>query len=280
MNIQIQTTTRCNARCVLCPYTGSWFQHNPQNMTDLVFSEIIQKLKKIKKIERICPYLMNDPFMDKRIVNRLSIIQKELVFGYLEISTNAEALTDKIIGELADILPRTPYRFIVSVQGASFSQHQKLMSVNTDRVWDNIQKLDEVLDITIQGCGVPECKQETNNNYYNQVQFVNYIKKNLYTGSSAGIRFFPYNDRGGQIKDSLQYNRNKDNCSRLWNWLHLCYDGQITLCCNDYNRQYLFGNILDYDSPEDFHKSPKFRSFCVDYYNKTEGLLCNKCSMV
>ena len=279
MNIQIQTSTICNARCILCPYKGSWLHNNPHIMSDTVFISVIQKLKKIKNIGRICLYLMNEPFTDSKLLDRLFIVKKELDFTHIEISTNAELLNREVIDRLQKMLANVKYDFIVSVQGASYKQHKEMMQINPAKVWENLKYLNTRIDFRIHGCGTPERKTKNTKEFYTAKNFMEYIKNNM-PESFNKIQFFGYNDRASQIENSYACSRPYEDCSRLHNWLHIWYDGQIGLCCVDYNRQYLFGNILDYDSPEDFHKSPKFRSFCVDYYNKTEGLLCNKCSMV
>ena len=74
--------------------------------------------------------------------------------------------------------------------------------------------------------------------------------------------------------------RSREDCSRLHNWIHITYNGDITLCCVDYNREYLFGSILDYDNPEDYHKTKKFKEFLIKFYKQDKSLKCYNCNMV
>lgn len=280
MNIQIQTTTICNARCSICPYEGSWFNKNPVIMDNILFRNIVNNLKKVKNIERICLYLMNEPFTDKNIIERINIVKNELKFGFIEISTNAELLTKNKIDLLAETFIHTPYRLIVSVQGASRQQHRNMMKIDPEKVWNNVNYMNKKMEFRIQGCGIPEIECDTTERYYDAEEFYDYITKETYNNFKAeNIRFFKYNDRGGQIEKAYRKKRNQPICSRLYNWMHILYNGDIALCCNDYNKEYIMGNILDYDNPEDFMKSDKFIQFMAKYKAQDDSILCRYCNM-
>src|SRR4030042_6384200 len=66
LNIQIQTNSFCNGKCRFCPYQGSWHQKNPGEMSWENYRKIIQNLKQLK-IAKFCPYLENEPLLDKEI---------------------------------------------------------------------------------------------------------------------------------------------------------------------------------------------------------------------
>ena len=165
------------------------------------------------------------------------------MFKRLELSTNVELVTKNIVDELKNVLCDVSYDFTVSVQGASLQQHKEMMSIDVERTWENIQYLSSQLKIKIQGCGTPEIKTKNTTIYYGSQEYYQYIKKNM-SPDFDNILYFGYNDRGANIKDSYNCIRPFSFCNRLNNWLHITYDGQITLCCNDYDRQYLFGSVL------------------------------------
>ena len=48
IDVQIQTTSLCNARCISCPYPYSWFKRNPGKMTEETFNKVISKLDSVK----------------------------------------------------------------------------------------------------------------------------------------------------------------------------------------------------------------------------------------
>src|SRR5262245_23190581 len=62
LKIQIQTTTRCNAACVMCPYDGitseSGFAHH--QMDETMYLEILAQLRE-RDVERLSLFLMNEP---------------------------------------------------------------------------------------------------------------------------------------------------------------------------------------------------------------------------
>ena len=67
--MQIQTVSACNANCYFCPYVGSWHKQNPGKMEDDVFVKIVDQLAKYQ-IKKFCPYLENEPFLDKKLFDR------------------------------------------------------------------------------------------------------------------------------------------------------------------------------------------------------------------
>jgi len=253
---------------------------NPKLMTDDVFGKVVESLKHVS-IERLAPYLMCEPFSDPKLLDRIRLLKDNLAFKYLEISTNAALLTQSVIDNLKDALAGRAYRLIVSIQGASIQQHRDMMQVDPEKVWRNIAALANAgLAIDIQGCGSPQESNQTV--FFTRDAFEQYVRDHVNSNLifDQNIRYFEYNDRGGQIANTFSYKRNNPTCTRLWNWLHILHDGQITLCCNDYNRDYLFGHVWEYNKPQDYLKSAKFNTIKERLCAGDETLLCSKCSML
>src|SRR4029077_2221945 len=67
--IQIQTNTFCNATCVMCPYPKVSKEVTNGKMSEELYTEILAQCAHEPGVGRIEPFLMNEPFTDKRLVD-------------------------------------------------------------------------------------------------------------------------------------------------------------------------------------------------------------------
>ncbi len=261
MNVQIQTSSSCNAACIMCPYPESWHRKNPGVMQDSTFSRIMDQISNLK-INKICPYFQNDPLMDKKIFLRINEIKKRLEFNILEISTNANSMSEKRSELLADELKDIPHDIWLSFHGVDSSAYENITGLSFDRCLRHIIYLlkisqDIPLNIAIVGAGMPlndairHEKNFTRNdylNFWNRIFLENNIRK------KPRVVHFRYHDRAGTIRRNsinMQKTIRRDltnfYCPRIDQWLHFLYSGELVLCCDDYHREQVFGNITTAD---------------------------------
>jgi radical SAM protein with 4Fe4S-binding SPASM domain len=78
------------------------------------------------------------------------------------------------------------------------------------------------------------------------------------------------------MKDRMK-NRTVVGCQnwgdRNYEWLSVNSSGDAILCCNDYNFDYIFGNILEQDLAEMWHSDKHVETIDRAYNN-----ICTKCS--
>jgi len=102
LKIQIQTTTRCNAACVMCPYDAitsePGFTHH--QMDEALYLEILTQLRG-RGIERLSLFLMNEPLLDVRMVEWVSLARQALPGVTLGLFTNGSPLTADLARDLA-----------------------------------------------------------------------------------------------------------------------------------------------------------------------------------
>jgi len=103
--ISIQTQTGCNYNCPFCPankpglnlYGGA----APGAKMDFnLFKSIIDQLSKLAFKGRISPDAMNEPLIDERLTDLVSIIKRKCPHAFLFIQTNGSLLNKKLIVEL------------------------------------------------------------------------------------------------------------------------------------------------------------------------------------
>jgi len=102
LKIQIQTTTRCNAACVMCPYDGitseAGFTHH--QMDEALYLEILAQLRG-RGVERLSLFLMNEPLLDVRMVTWVALARQAMPEVTLGLFTNGSPLTPDLALDLA-----------------------------------------------------------------------------------------------------------------------------------------------------------------------------------
>ena len=257
MNIQIQTTSRCNANCIICPYPESWHCQNPGIINDKIFFKIIHEISGLK-INKICPYFQNDPFTDKKIIERIKALVKHLNFKTLEISTNASGLTPDKADRLSAILENVPHEIWLSFHGINEITHEGIMGLNYEKCLNHIIYLLKItqnrpLNVKIVGAGRPMDKRLTHPFNFPRSEYMDFWSQMF---SRNGIKhpprviYFEYHDRAGSIKrnsinlgKTIRPDLKNFYCPRIDQWLHFLYNGDMILCCDDYKREQVFGNI-------------------------------------
>lgn len=234
--IEFQTHNMCNANCIICPY--STLQHTRNIMEDDLFRKIIIECKE-NKIERLVPYLNNEPFLDKTFVSKLQFIRKELPNIELEISTNASLLTKEIIKDLSKI-NLTELR--ISVFGFTGALHKKIMpGVSHEKVFTNVELIAKYFEKS--SCLVSIVMID--NGDIDEIEFEQMDKYS----KSLGFNFFRWGflDRANNVKDfsNVYYDAKAHYCEqrRPLERMHILTNGDVIFCCQDWGHEEIVGNI-------------------------------------
>ena len=292
--VQIQTTSVCNARCVFCPYKDSWFVSNPGYMTDAVYTKILNAIKDYnpKFSGKFCPYLMNEPFTDKQLINRVKEAIKVLPNMYLEISSNFVLPSKTTIDKLVDLYSSINYngRIMISHHGITSDEYTQTMKLEYGKAIDNIKYLvestDKKLNIYIHGA------VQTRDNklkFSTAAEQTKFWQKTL--GTSTGYTYYPLriHTRAGNVKHAdWQYNRivrqidetHPFDCPRLYHNLHVIYTGEVVLCCCDYNREVVVGDLTKININELYDSKLwiKTKNMVRGYEESPADFLCKRCS--
>lgn len=273
LSVQIQTTSLCNGSCGMCPYQGSWHQQHPGVMTDALFEKILQELGGFR-IGRLCLYLQNEPFLDPAMLARLECAVRELDFETLNIATNASALTPEASAELGALLTSVPHEIWVSFHGIDAQSYGTIMGLDFERVLGNVVGLLRVADthglnVTIRGAGYPAVRRADCPVHFSPEEMLSFWGEVVEMHSierPPRVYCFPYHDRAGSLAGSSYEFGNPRRrlvgftCSRADSWLHVLYNGDVILCCNDYQRRTVIGNV-DTHAVGEVLASPAYRRY-------------------
>ncbi len=257
INVQIQTASRCNGKCIICPYLDSWHKANPGIMSDEVFERMLDELAPMQ-IGKLCMYLENEPLLDPDLLERTMLARNKLAPESLELSTNASALTLRQTLFLAQCVENIPHEIWISFHGVNKRTHEGCMGLDYDSCLANIICLlnisdEKKLDIIIRGGGMPMGNVPKHEFTFTQKEFHDFWNRVFQESGirrKAKLNYFRYHDRAGTIRrndirnpDIVRRDLRGMQCSRLTNWLHFLYTGELIICCMDYHREEIIGDV-------------------------------------
>ena len=298
--VQIQTTSACNARCKICPYKdNSWMIQNPGKMSDGLFEKILSELQEWERdinTGKFCPYLMNEPFADPKILDKIELIREMFPNALIEISTNAELMTPKKASRLYDILRGSRHDIWISRHGVLEETVGDIMKIDGKRSLDNILNLLKIsngeLNLRIKGFlysidnSIVLNKPRDFLRYWTNIfKSYNINTKNLIVkANSFHNRSGNLNIEGWNITKQVRRigPENRFYCPRVDEWIHILWNGDVILCCNDYHHETCFGN-LQKQTIKEVLKSEEYKQI----YDKVLGnvetepdFICNRCTRI
>jgi uncharacterized Fe-S cluster-containing radical SAM superfamily protein len=241
--IQIQTLTGCNADCIFCPY-GATHETQPRGrMSDDLFRRIIAEAAG-HDVRRISPYLMNEPLLDRTLCDKIRLINSEVPGCRVVLTTNGHYLTPETAEELLD-LGEGLHELHVSLQGIDKKAYDRTMRGNMDfdRTIANVNHFIEAqrrrragrpkLWITMVDTAVIDARAAV-----------------AYWQSRGVVsKYTVLENLGGTMRDADAISRRPlepyTTCARLFKQAYIMFNGDMVLCCVDYSREQVLGNISD-----------------------------------
>lgn len=244
--VQIQTVAKCNARCKICPYSTSMLAKCGDVMEQKVFDRILSELHKHKvKIPKLPLYMQAEPLLDPYLFERIQQARKMLgaQVGHLELSTNAGLLTEDRGAKLLEALDGFQASVWLSFHGTNAEDFEDMTGLRYNVVLGNIKRFLSMSDGRLRlGRKIMTCGDKKTCN-----RFWLGICKDLGLRNRPTVKVFVPNNRGGNISSSKQSRSTKLDCVRLSKWLHFNWKGDLIICCNDYENEVVFGNIMQTD---------------------------------
>ncbi len=240
--IQIQTFTGCNADCIFCPYGETYGTQPKGKMPIELFQRIIDEAAE-HGVRRISPYLMNEPLMDRDLFDKVRYINKKIPDCKVVITSNGHFLTPPIVEKILEVGSGI-HELYVSFQGIEKESYEKTMrgNMNFERTLANVDYLIE----TQRQRGLERPKlwiTMVDTSLIDAHQAVAYWR-------SRGVasKYTTLENRGGNIRDAEAFSKTRSmayytTCTRLFKQAYIMFNGDLVLCCVDYRREQVLGNI-------------------------------------
>jgi len=243
--VQIQTQTGCNAACIFCPYSSTVDSQPKGTMSQELFEKIIDEIAE-HGVRRISPYLMNEPFLDPKIIDRLVYIKKKIPDARIVLTTNGSKLTPEKVDRLieADAL----HALYISFQGVEKEGYEATMqgSLVFEKTMANVEMLIEkwkaaggrkLFKLVVTMVATNKVDPEKATAYWR--------------AKGVESKWTPLENRGGNVEvvrnlaPGERPMKRFANCTRLFKQAYIMFNGDMVLCCTDYTRKAVIGNVAE-----------------------------------
>jgi len=233
--LQLETVTKCNARCPFCPQNE--IERGVAKMPDEIWQQVVEQTRGWGLTYR--PFLTNEPFVDVRQPELCRFIKQNDPTAKVEYNTNGELMTEKmaraILAAGVDII-----RF--SIDGLSRETYEpSRVGVDFDRVYARVPEFlriwrDEGYEAKgvfteVRCIRVPENEHElADYRAYWQPRCSEVVITELYQ--------WPWTGQGPQDVVARP-------CLKILDELFVYANGNVTMCCWDVHERAVIGNVLE-----------------------------------
>lgn len=283
--IMIQTASMCNADCPCCPYPylneGKKLLHG--FMSDDLFDKIVEELRHHSPA-RVSPYWNNEPMIDPKFLERAKKLREVLPQSTkLHISTNASRLDEKSWDVMANCFDKLH----ISAQGGITNKEnfeKNMPGIQYDIFVKNVEGF---LNFITNNNHRLKADQITINNvieYENQNLFDREME--CWKPYGVNVNIGGFNSYSGTVK--IQQSKS-DVGNRVYGCkdkdrpiqaMHILANGDSVLCCNDWVREIVLGNV-NQSSLEEIWNSKKYLTQAKTIYSGKEirSHMCSKCDL-
>lgn len=274
--IQIETNTACNAKCVMCPYPEVTKEVQQGRMDQPLFEKLLDECARHRELWRIEPFLNNEPFTDVRLVDWIALAKARVPRAMVTVTTNGSLLfprvTDRLVASGLDAI-------WFSVNGASRETYEKIMGLSFDQVMGHI---DYLLKVRPPGLRVFTNMIETE-------PMRGEIEENVRRWRALGVESgsSPLVNRAGNVKtfETLNYKTVAPApvrlCDLLYHKMYVGWNGDVLLCCMDWRRRVVLGNAREQSLHAIWHGEPYRRYRRLHEEGRVSELdLCRDCTYV
>jgi radical SAM protein with 4Fe4S-binding SPASM domain len=230
---------------------------------------------------RVSPYLMNEPFVDPEIFDRISTINEIHPRARVRLTSNGGLLTRTKVDRLLDLGEGGVHELYLSVQGVDGAAYEATMrgSMRFDRTMGHVEYL-------LSAMRQRKMKRPA--------VWITMVDTEIVDAVAAvafwrrrGVRALAtrLENRGGNLGDVGALGRGRRmrpyrDCSRLYRQAYVLFDGDVVLCCTDWRRTVVLGNVRD-GGLHAVWNSPRAVKIRQDYQNGRlgENPLCAACTI-
>lgn len=236
--LQIEVTTSCNSDCVMCPHKKLT---RPKGHMDFeLYKKIIAEATDWS-VPLVQLSGFGETLMDRRISDRVRYA-KDRSIPFVRLNTNG-SLMNSTVAE--DLVSSGIDEILISVDHGKKEEYEAIRrNLNFDTVSGNISYLVEIRNKngnTKPAIGINAVAQDKS---LNQVQSV-------YERFSSEVDYITFqtawNWTGSVKTDTPLTNKNRTRfpCPYPWHFLNVSWNGDVSICCTDYDNAVLVGNITD-----------------------------------
>ena len=278
--VMIQTTSRCNAACVMCPHPQIAKTMPQGNMEDKLFDKLIEELAAYPKLKRVMLYLMNEPLLDKQLVPRIKTARAAMPEVEIYIVSNGATLTKEKSEELLDagltwigfslhaITPET-YKAVTG-RGDFFRVRSRIVH-HVEAMLNKHGSDSVMINITRIRPHVDDEEWEKAIQFWQDKGVTRLDLTEGYISRAGNVKVYDHEPVRHQAILG---------CKTVWAYemAHVLFDGAVIPCCMDYRRQAVWGNVSDQSLLDVWRGNARSEFLaCMDGRDLPDDFLCGHC---
>lgn len=258
--IGVETCAHCNRACHFCPTNNTVFPPK-EFMADELFESILSDLRSWGYSGGFSLYGHNEALLDSRIAGLTRRAQELLPSIYQSLSTNGDKLTLSLATELFDAGVR-------SMLVNCYDDRQGLI----DRMLAIAKHLELLPGYHVHYVGSSAWAFPMH--YHSSERSFTLYDARQFKEGFPGIT-----SRAGNVAGFAALSEPiSRNCERPWTYVHVKYNGNVILCCQDWAEEVILGNMRE-QSLVDIYNGP-----LAEHYREKLGehdrrglKLCDRC---
>ena len=225
-NLQIEISSICNLRCVMCYQKDKTFSSKSKGFMGYMDFELFKKIidEVEGKLEAITFASRGEPTLNPELEKFLKYSEGK--FLGLKLNTNATILSEKIINTLLSSDLET---LVFSIDAANKDMYEKIrVNANFEKIIKNLEMFHEIKNKNYKNS---KLKIRISGVLINDKQNLKEIK-NFYSGLADEFAFVNYNPWESAYENDI--NDIEEPCSDLWRRMFVWWDGKVNPCDYDY----------------------------------------------
>ncbi len=227
IKFMIELTSLCNSKCFFCPYIN--MKREKKSMSDEIFFKIINRIKE----ENIIPvyfelWNVGEPFLDKKIFERIKLLKKNFPNVPVKISSNFEILDIAMIEKLLD----SDIDFInISLNAVDKKTYNDIMGLDYDKVINNVNTLINLKKKRKKKIKICLSMIIYNTKFYDIIKFL--LKYSFKVDTIKLQKATNWMTKVNTESKIYKKTRKVYPCNEIWEKIPILSNGEYALCCQD-----------------------------------------------
>lgn len=267
-SILIETYSLCQGECKFCPYPELRGNEEVYVLSNRKYIELLGEISK-HEITRLTLFNNNEPLLDKRIYDFTKLAHEMIPNAEIGLSSNGRVVTLEKLNNLLESGLTTLY---ISIPCIDRENYKQVMGIYPDKIFEVLDSINDERLLKMVRIAVPITK------YLDEEAMIQRFGKfRICTWN------LEYKDCWG-IHDKFTSVAREDSiaglCDRPMDQAVISSNGDVLICCRDWQSQNVVGNVYDDTLYDIWHSEAMQRIqhlIAQEKYNQVE--CCRDCAM-
>lgn len=234
-SILIETCNNCQGKCFFCPYDEIRRKEKTIFLDFKVITRLVDEIAN-HKFERLTLFNNNEPLLDNRIYDIIAYAHQKMPDIEITLSTNGRLLSQECLKKLKTSGLSTLY---ISIPSLKEEEYREMMSYDLSKIVKIIDGICNPEIIKMIRIAIPRTK------YYDNDEFVSFFKLRNIDLCSWDVEYKEDWNIANKIKNIVDFSNYSGPCDRPMDQAVILADGDMVICCRDWNKDNIIGNVKD-----------------------------------